>query len=334
MLARPDPNTFELLPWADGDGTVGPHVLRHHQPRRHARSRATPARCCAQPRQGPRAGLLLLRRPRDGVLLLRRRRPDARAPKPLDQASYFDLTTADVACDLRKRTIHTLEAMGIPVEYSLPRGRPQPARDRPALHRRPHDGRQRHDVPARRAGGRARGRACTPRSCRSRSPACRARACTRTSRSSRATSTPSTTPATSTACRRSARGFIAGLLRHAREITAVTNQWVNSYKRLVAGYEAPVYVSLGPQQPVGRRPRAADQGGQGRLDPHRVPGARPGLQPLPRLLGDARRRPEGHRGGLRPPAGDDGQPLRAHRRGAAGRGHRRRCPSRWPRRST
>jgi glutamine synthetase len=40
-----------------------------------------------------------------------------------------------------------------------------------------------------------------------------------------------------------ARGFIAGLLRHAREITAVTNQWVNSYKRLVSGYEAPVHVS-------------------------------------------------------------------------------------------
>ena len=37
--------------------------------------------------------------------------------------------------------------------------------------------------------------------------------------------------------------FIAGLLHHAQEITLVTNQWVNSYKRLVAGYEAPVYVS-------------------------------------------------------------------------------------------
>ena len=37
--------------------------------------------------------------------------------------------------------------------------------------------------------------------------------------------------------------FIAGLLVHAREITAVTNQWVNSYKRLIVGYEAPVYVS-------------------------------------------------------------------------------------------
>jgi glutamine synthetase len=40
-----------------------------------------------------------------------------------------------------------------------------------------------------------------------------------------------------------ARCYIAGLLKHAPEITAVTNQWVNSYKRLVPGYEAPVYLS-------------------------------------------------------------------------------------------
>ena len=39
------------------------------------------------------------------------------------------------------------------------------------------------------------------------------------------------------------KSFIAGLLTHAKEITAVTNQWVNSYKRLVPGYEAPIYVS-------------------------------------------------------------------------------------------
>ncbi len=37
--------------------------------------------------------------------------------------------------------------------------------------------------------------------------------------------------------------YIAGLLKHAPEITLITNQWVNSYKRLVPGYEAPVYVS-------------------------------------------------------------------------------------------
>jgi glutamine synthetase len=40
-----------------------------------------------------------------------------------------------------------------------------------------------------------------------------------------------------------AKKYIAGLMKHAREITLVTNQWVNSYKRLVPGYEAPVYIS-------------------------------------------------------------------------------------------
>ncbi|MFC2034160.1 glutamine synthetase family protein [Chloroflexota bacterium] len=40
-----------------------------------------------------------------------------------------------------------------------------------------------------------------------------------------------------------AKSYIAGLLKHSAEITCVTNQWVNSYKRLVPGYEAPVYRS-------------------------------------------------------------------------------------------
>lgn len=42
-----------------------------------------------------------------------------------------------------------------------------------------------------------------------------------------------------------ARHFMAGILTHIREFTLVTNQWVNSYKRLVPGYEAPSYVSWG-----------------------------------------------------------------------------------------
>ena len=42
-----------------------------------------------------------------------------------------------------------------------------------------------------------------------------------------------------------ARHFTAGLMRHAPEITAITCQWVNSYKRLIPGYEAPAYISWG-----------------------------------------------------------------------------------------
>ncbi len=42
---------------------------------------------------------------------------------------------------------------------------------------------------------------------------------------------------------KTAKHFVAGLLKHAPEITSVTNQWVNSYKRLLPGYEAPVYIT-------------------------------------------------------------------------------------------
>jgi glutamine synthetase len=42
-----------------------------------------------------------------------------------------------------------------------------------------------------------------------------------------------------------ARSYMAGLIAHAREISAVFSQWVNSYKRLIEGYEAPVYIAWG-----------------------------------------------------------------------------------------
>ncbi len=48
-----------------------------------------------------------------------------------------------------------------------------------------------------------------------------------------------------------AKQFIAGLRRHAREVTAITNQTVNSYRRLLAGTEAPTARDLGPGQPLG-----------------------------------------------------------------------------------
>jgi len=67
---------------------------------------------------------------------------------------------------------------------------------------------------------------------------------------------------------RVARSYIAGLLSHAPEITAVTNQWVNSYKRLVPGYEAPVYLSWA------RRNRS---------DLVRVPEYRPGREKATRI---------------------------------------------------
>jgi glutamine synthetase len=65
-----------------------------------------------------------------------------------------------------------------------------------------------------------------------------------------------------------AKKFIAGLLRHAPEITLVCNQWVNSYKRLVPGYEAPVYLSWAVRN---------------RSDLVRVPEYKPGKESATRL---------------------------------------------------
>jgi len=65
-----------------------------------------------------------------------------------------------------------------------------------------------------------------------------------------------------------ARSYIAGILKHAPEFTAVTNQWINSYKRLVAGYEAPVYLSWAQRN---------------RADLVRVPGYKVGKEAATRL---------------------------------------------------
>ncbi len=67
---------------------------------------------------------------------------------------------------------------------------------------------------------------------------------------------------------RVAKSYIAGLLKYAPEITTITNQWVNSYKRLVPGYEAPVYLSWA------RRNRS---------DLIRVPEYRPGKENATRI---------------------------------------------------
>ena len=65
-----------------------------------------------------------------------------------------------------------------------------------------------------------------------------------------------------------AHRFMAGLLRHAPEIACVCNQWVNSYKRLVPGYEAPAYATWAPVN---------------RSDLIRVPAYRPGRESSVRI---------------------------------------------------
>jgi hypothetical protein len=129
-----------------------------------------------------------------------------------------------------------------PGRVLVPRGRPVAARDRPALHRRLDDGRQHHGAADDRAGGGDGVTGCTRRSCPSRWRACRARACTPTCRSVEGDDNAFYDPDDESASATRPSSFIAGLLS-TPEITAVTNQLVNSYKRLVAGFEAPVHIS-------------------------------------------------------------------------------------------
>jgi glutamine synthetase len=240
VLARPDPNTFELLPWGDDDAAArmfcdiahldgSPfagdprHVLRRNLDR--ARER----------------GFSFYAAPEMEFFYFADSNPSP-PPTPLDSASYFDLTTADVASNVRKRTIHALEAMGIPVEYSFHEDSPS-----------------QHEIDLRYTDALTMADNVMTFRLVVKETALEA--------GLYATFMPKPMagvqgsgmhthfslfegdvnafhdPGDEYGLSKVAKGFIAGLLAHAREITAVTNQWVNSYKRLVIGYEAPVYVS-------------------------------------------------------------------------------------------
>jgi len=163
-------------------------------------------------------------------------------PQTLDEGGFFDLTTNDVAGSLRKQTIRTLETMSIPVEYSF-------HEDAPSQHEidlRHTDALTMADsimtfrlvvkevaaangvhatfMPKPLEGVQGSGMHVHLSLFRGDENAFYD-----------AEDPHNLSPV--------AKAFMAGLLRHAAEITAITNQTVNSYKRLVSGFEAPVHVS-------------------------------------------------------------------------------------------
>jgi len=241
VLAVPDPNTFELLPGNDPktpearifcdinnlDGTTfhgdSRQVLKRHVQSAHS------------------LGLNFYVAPDIEFFYFESPAPGSR-PVPLDDASYFDLTTNDITGTLRKQTIRTLEAMGIPVEYSFHEDAPS-----------------QQEIDLRHTDAVTMADSIMTFRLLVREVAA--------AQGVHATFMPKPLEGVQGSgmhthmslfrgdtnefydedddynLSATAKAFMAGLIRHAAEITAITNQTVNSYKRLVPGFEAPIHIS-------------------------------------------------------------------------------------------
>ncbi len=241
VLARPDASTFELLPWSNENepsGTVFCDITNLDgtpfagDPRQVLRRNVEKARA---------AGFEMFCAPEVEFFYFANNDPST-PPQPLDQASYFDLTTADVSSDLRKRTLHMLEALSIPVEYSF-------HEDSPSQHEidlQYTDAMNMADSImtlrlavkkiAMESGVYA---TFMPKPLNGVQGSGMHTHLSLFRNDVNAFHDPDAADGLSP----TAHSFIAGLLHHAREISAVTNQLINSYKRINEGHEAPRYVS-------------------------------------------------------------------------------------------
>ncbi len=167
---------------------------------------------------------------------------DDKGTETLDEGGYFAMTALDAAWELRNETIEALEAMGIPIEYVHHEVGPSQheidMRFAPALEMADHTMTYRLVVKeiAKKAGYHA---TFMPKPLFGENGSGMHTHQSLFSEGKNAFFDADDDWHLSDA----GKAFIAGQLRHAREISAVFAQWVNSYKRLVPGYEAPVYAA-------------------------------------------------------------------------------------------
>ena len=167
---------------------------------------------------------------------------DGPVPQVLDRGGYFDLTPLDVAQEYRTKTISALEQLGIPIEHSHHEVAPSQheiiARYTDALTMADNIMTSRLTVKeiALQSGIYA---TFMPKPLEDYDGSGMHLHLSLFEGDVNAFHEPGTQGSLS----KVGQAFIAGLLRHAAELTAVTNQWVNSYKRLVAGFDAPIYIS-------------------------------------------------------------------------------------------
>ena len=245
MLAKPDPTSFSILPWrteAPGaarmfcditmpDGSPSPS-----DPRNVLRRTLNKA---------AEMGYTCYTHPEIEFFLFNEKPEIGKAPVPVDQGGYFDHTPAVVGHDFRRQAITMLEAMGISVEFSHHEGAPGQQeidlRYADALSTADNIMTFRHVIKevALEQGFYA---SFMPKPFTQHPGSGMHTHVSLFKGEENAFYDPSAEFNLSA----TGRSFIAGILKHAPEITAITNQWVNSYKRLHGGGEAPAFVNWGP----------------------------------------------------------------------------------------
>ena len=238
MRALPDPSTFQLLPWRPKEQAVARMFCDIvHQD-------GTPFD--GDPRyvlkrnlkRAADLGYMFYVEPEMEFFYFR----NSELPEPLDQGGYFDLTPLDAGTELRRETVLTLEQMGIPVEFSHHEAAPS-----------------QHEIDLRYTDALTMADATMTYRLVVKEIAMKNGVYATFMPKPLADQNGSGMHTYQSLFREDknafydekdvhhlspmARSYMAGLLRHAREITLVTNQWVNSYKRLTPGYEAPVYIT-------------------------------------------------------------------------------------------
>jgi glutamine synthetase len=238
MIARPDPTSFQLLPWRPRERGVARMFCDVYNPD------GTPFE--GDPRyvlrrnleRASALGYTFYVGPEIEFFYFK----NSEGTEVLDNGGYFDLTPMDVASDLRRQTVLTLEEMGIGVEYShhevAPSQHEIDLRYTDALTMA--DNAMTYRLVVKEialANGVYASFMPKPIKAHNGSGMHVHQSLFKGEQNA---FFDEADPSYLSAI---ARGYIAGLMRHAPEVMIVTNQWVNSYKRLASGFEAPVYVS-------------------------------------------------------------------------------------------
>ncbi|MFM1728601.1 type I glutamate--ammonia ligase [Prescottella soli] len=247
MVAKPDASTFQILPWAHKDGA-------QHSARMFcdiAMPDGTPS--WADPRHVLRRqlgkasdlGFSCYVHPEIEFFLVENGPVDGTTPIPADSGGYFDQAVHDRAPNFRRHAIDALESMGISVEFSHHEGAPGQQeidlRYADALSMADNVMTFRYVVKevAIDEGVRA---SFMPKPFSDQAGSAMHTHMSLFEGDTNAFHNPDDPMQLS----ETGKAFIAGILEHANEISAVTNQWVNSYKRLVHGGEAPTAATWGP----------------------------------------------------------------------------------------